>query len=137
MSKVINSLLICAGLCLHAQGSDSAKRFLGEWTAKFKDKIICTIRLQAGDPIGGQSEDCNINVDANGDLQEPDSANHSDEPSPIINAKLNGSTLTFEEKDGDDILKFEFTIVGEGKAELKIVGSPVAVKPIPFSRRQG
>jgi len=137
MLRLTTSLLILAGLCLHAQDSAPAKKFIGEWNAKFKDKIICTIRLTPGEPISGQSENCNINVDANGDLQEPDPASHADEPSPILNPKVQGSTLTFEEKDDDDVIKFEFTIVGDGKAELKIVGAPVAVKPIPFLRQQG
>ncbi len=135
MLRLTNTLLIVGGLCLHAQDSAPAKKFIGEWNAKFKDKTICTIRLRSGDPISGQSESCDINVDANGDLQESDSANRSEDPSPILNPKVQGSTLTFQEKDDDDTLKFEFTIVGDGKAELKIVGAPVAVKPILFSRQ--
>ena len=136
MPRLRNTLLIFAGLCLHAQDSASVRKFIGEWHARFKGKIICTIRLGSGDPISGQTENCSINVDANGDLREPDSAG-SGEPSPILNPKVQGSTLAFEEKDGDEVLKFEFTIVGDGKAELKIVSAPVVVKPIPFSREQG
>jgi hypothetical protein len=60
------------------------------------------VRLKAGDQISGETEACSIHVDSNGDLQEPESSEHSDRPSPILNAKLQGHTLTFEEKDDDD-----------------------------------
>ena len=136
MLRLTNTLLILGGLCLHAQDSDPATKFIGESNAKFKDKTICTIPLRPGEPIAGQSEDCDISVDANGDLKEPDSARRSEESSPILNPRIQGPTLSFEEKDGDDTLKFEFTILGDGKAELKIVrGAPVAVKPILFLRQ--
>lgn len=128
-------LFVLGSLSLSAQDSDTAKKFVGEWQARFKDKVICTIRLKSGDPISGQAENCRINVDANGDLQEPDSDGQPDTPSPIMNAKLSGSTLSFEEKEGDDVIKFEFTLVGEGKAELKILDAPVSLKPIPFVRQ--
>jgi len=137
MLRLRTVALVFAAICLHAQDSDTARKFIGEWTAKYKDTVICTIRLKPGDPISGESEDCNISVDANGDVQEPDPASHSDEPSPILNAKLQGSTLAFEEKEGDEVIKFEFTVVGDGKAELKLINAPVPVKPIPFSRERG
>jgi len=137
MLRSAATLFLAAAFVLHAGDSDAAKKFLGEWNAKYKDTVVCTIRLTAGDPIDGQSENCNLNVDANGDLQEPDPSVHSDSPSPILNPRVLGSTLAFEEKEGDETLKFEFTLVADGKAELKIIDAPVAVKPIPFSRKAG
>lgn len=126
-------LLIAAPLT--AQDAEAQKKFAGTWEAKWKDKVICTIRLKAGEPISGETEACNINVDANGDLQEPESTDHSDAPSPILNAKLEGDTLRFEEKDGDDVLKFEMKLLGDGRAELRILDSPVPIKPIHFDRK--
>ena len=134
MFRLASAVLLFGAVCLQADDSDTAKKFIGEWQAKYKDTVVCTIRLHPGDPISGEAEACNINVDANGNLQEPDPANQSDEASPILNAKVQGSTLTFEEKEGDDIIRFEFTAVGDGRAELKLMNAPVAVKPIPFSR---
>src|ERR1039458_7842630 len=99
------------------------------------EKVICTIRLKAGDQISGETAACNINVDANGDLQEPESTDQPDSPSPILNAKLHGETLNFEEKDGDDVLKFEMKLAGDGQAELRILDAPVPVKPIHFARK--
>jgi hypothetical protein len=126
-------LLAC--LPLAAQDAEAQKKFAGAWEAKFKDKVICTIRLKAGDGISGETDACSINVYANGELQEPESNERPDTPSPILNAKLHGDTLTFEEKDGDDVLKFEMKLTGDGQAELKILDAPVAVEPIHFARK--
>jgi hypothetical protein len=111
------------------------KRLAGTWEAKWKDKVICTIRLKAGEHISGEMEACNINADANGDLQEPEPSDHSDPPSPIVNAKLEGDTLRFEIKVDDDALKFEMKLLGDGRAEVKILDSPVPIKPIHFDRK--
>jgi hypothetical protein len=126
-------LLAC--LSLIAQDTDAQKKFAGTWEAKFRDKVICTIRVKAGDPISGETAACSIDVDENGDLKEPDSTDRPDEPSPMLNPKLQGDTLTFEEKDGDDVLKFEMKVVGDGQAELRILNSPVPIKPIHFARK--
>ncbi|HEY9139280.1 MAG TPA: hypothetical protein VIN93_00215 [Bryobacteraceae bacterium] len=128
-------MLLLSCLPLAAQDAAAQKKFAGSWEAKFKDKVICTIRLKAGEQISGETDACNINVDGNGDLQEPDPTNNPDEPSPILNPKLNGDTLTFELKDGDDVLKFEMKLVGDGRAELRILDSPIPVKPIHLTRK--
>ena len=134
-SFVVFFLSLVACLCLAAQDTDASKKFAGTWEAKFKDKVVCTIRLRAGDSISGESEACNINVDANGNLQEPEPGADAGTPSPILNAKLHESTLTFEIKEGDDVLKFAMKLVGDGQAELTILDAPVAVKPIRFLRK--
>jgi hypothetical protein len=126
-------LLAC--LPLTAQDTDAQKKFAGTWEAKFKDKVICTIRVKAGDPISGETAACSIDVDENGDLKEPDSTDRPDQPSPMLNPRIQGDTLTFEEKEGDDVLKFEMKVVGDGQAELRIVNSPVPLKPIHFTRK--
>jgi hypothetical protein len=126
-------LLAC--LPLTAQDADGQKKFAGTWEATFKDKVICTIRVRAGEAISGETADCSINVDENGDLKEPDSTDRPDKPSPMLNPKLQSDTLTFEEKDGDDVLKFEMKVVGDGQAELRILDAPVPVKPIHFARQ--
>ncbi len=127
------SLIAC--LCLAAGDTDASHKFAGTWEAKVKDKVVCTIRLRVGDSISGETEDCDINVDADGNLQEPESSPDADTPSPILNAKLHESTLTFEVKEGDDAVKFAMKLVGDGQAELTILDAPVALKPIRFLRR--
>jgi len=126
-------LLAC--LPLAAQDAAAQKKFAGTWEAKLKGQVICTIRVKAGEEISGETADCSINVDENGDLKETDSADRPDQPSPMLNPKLQGDTLTFEEKDGDDVFKFEMKVVGDGQAELKILDSPVPIKPIHFARK--
>jgi hypothetical protein len=135
MSRSVAALLtLLTCLPLGAQDSDLQKKFIGTWEAKFKDKVICTIRVKAGDPISGETSACNINVDQNGDLKEPDSEPPG-QPSPMLNPKLHGDTLTFDNQDGDDIIKFEMKVVDDGQAELRILDSPIPVKPIHFARK--
>lgn len=136
MPRLVIALLpLLACLPLAAQDADAQKKFAGTWEAKFKDKVICTIRVRAGESISGETADCSIEVDENGDLKEPDSTDGPDEPSPMLNPRVHGDTLTFEEKDGDDVLKFEMKVVGDGQAELRILDSPVPIKPIHFVRK--
>jgi hypothetical protein len=132
-ASVLLPLLAC--LPLAAQDANVQKKFAGTWEAKFKDKVICTIRVKAGDPISGETANCGISVDANGDLQEPDSADRPDQPSPMLNPKVHGDTLTFDEKEDDEVLKFEMKIVGDGQADLTILDAPVPIKPIHFARK--
>ena len=134
MRKFVVALLtLLAGLPLAAQDAEAQKKFAGTWEAKFKDKVICTIRVKAGEQVSGEMADCNISVDGNGDLQESESTQH-DTPEPMLNPRVQGDTLSFESKDYNDVVKFEMKLIGEGKAELKILDPPVAVKPIPFKR---
>lgn len=136
MPKFLVVLLpVVACLSLAAPSANAQGKFAGTWEAKFKDRVICTITVRSGEPISGELADCNINVDENGDLKEPESGGGPDTPSPMINPKVEGDTLRFEEKDGDDSIKFEMKLVGEGQAELRILEAPVLVKPIHFVRK--
>jgi hypothetical protein len=136
MPKLVIALLpLLACLPLAAQDAGAQKNFAGTWEAKFKDQVICTIRVRAGEPVSGETADCSINVDENGDLKEPDSSDQPDQPSPMLNPKLQGDTLTFEVKEGDDVIKFEMKVVGDRQAELKILDAPIPVKPIHFARK--
>jgi hypothetical protein len=121
---MIALLPLLTSLPLAAEDADAQKKFAGTWEAKLKDKVICTLRLKAGEQISGETESCSINVDANGDLQERDT-----------NAKLQGDALRFEEKNDDEVLKFEMKLIGESRAELRILDAPVPIKPIRFERK--
>ncbi len=134
-SFMIALVSLLASLPLAAQDAEAQKQFAGTWEAKWKDKVICTLRLKAGEQIAGETVACSFQVDANGDLQEPESAEHPDNPLPILNAKLTGDTLTFEENDGDEVMKFEMKLIADGQAELRILDAPVPIKPIRFDRK--
>ena len=136
MPRFVTALLpLLACLPLAAQDAEAQKKFAGTWEARFKDKVICTIRVKAGEPISGETADCSISVDENGNLKEPDPADRLDKPSPMLKPEVHGDTLTFEEQDDDDVLKFEMKLVGDGEAELRILNSPVPLKPIRFARK--
>ena len=130
------AVLLLACPCLLAHDT-AALKFAGTWEARFKDKVICNMRINAGDPISGETFLCFINADENGDLKEPapDSANQPAKYSPMLNMKVHDDTLRFEDQDGDDVLRFEMKLVGDGEADLKILNSPVPVKPIHFRRK--
>jgi hypothetical protein len=132
---MIALLPVLTSLPLAAQDGAAQKKFAGTWVAKWKDQVICTLRLKAGEQISGEMAACSIQVDANGDLKEPEPTEHSDKPSPIVNAKLQGDTLTFEDKDDDEVVKFEMKLIGEGHAALRILDPPVPIKPIHFDRK--
>ncbi len=129
--------LMFAALPLLAQDAAATdqKRFAGVWEAKVNGKVVCTIRVKTVDPISGETAACNISVDGNGDLQEPQSSEPSDDVTPMNAPKVTGDTLSFEERDNNDVIKFELKIVGEGHAELKILDAPMSIKPIPFARK--
>lgn len=135
MTKLTIAALIFAAFPLLAQAPDAPSKFFGTWEAKVDSTVVCTIRLKAGDPISGATEACSIHADSNGNLLLPDSNTRSDQPASIINARLNGDTLNFEEKDDDGVTKFELTLTGDGKADLKLPEAPVLIKPIHFARK--
>jgi hypothetical protein len=122
---------------LWAQDSKSQQRFAGTWEAKYKGTVFCTIKLEAGERISGSTVACNIRVDENGDLMEPDSAGNSDKPSPILNPGIHGDTLSFEVKDDDDEeqIKLEMQLTGEGQADVRFIDTPTKIKPIHFTRK--
>jgi len=135
MQKVVLGLLaLFASLPLSAQDA-AAGRFAGTWEAKFKDKVICTIRVKAGDPMSGETANCNIQVDGNGDLEESEGSAAGGEAVEMIEPTVNGDSLSFSEKDGDDILKFTLKLTGDGQAELSILNAPIAIKPIRFAKK--
>ncbi len=123
--------------CQAAQDAGAQQRFAGTWEAKFKDKIICTIKLETGKTIFGAMHDCKINVNGEGDLIEPEASESDDKPDPILDPKIQGDTLSFEIKDGDEAqhLKFELKVTSGGQAELRFVSAPMPIKPIHFEKK--
>lgn len=132
---MIALLPVLSTLSLRGQDAEAQKKFVGTWDAKWKDKVVCTITLKAGVEISGEIVACNIHVDASGDLDGPESTSSDGTPAPILNAKLQGGTLTFQEKDDGDVVKFEMKLLGDGRAKLKILDAPVLIKPIRFDRK--
>jgi hypothetical protein len=38
-------------------------------------------------------------------------------------------------KDDDDVLKFEMKLLGDRRAEVRILDAPIPIKPIHFDRK--
>src|ERR1700722_9785423 len=108
MRPAIIALLAC--LSLAGQDAGAHKKFAGTWEAKWKDHVVCTINLKSGAEISGEMVACSIHVDASGDLDEPDASGSDGIPSPIRNPKVQGDLLTFEQHEGDDVIKFEMKL---------------------------
>ncbi len=132
--RILLLLLPLAALVL-AQDVAMQKRFIGTWEARFKDKVICTINLEAGHPLSGNMHACNVNVNADGDLIEPEGSD--DKTDQILDPKLQAETLSYsvKDEDGGEPLRFELKLTGEGHAELTFLNAPVKMKPIRFEKK--
>lgn len=116
-----------------AQG-DQTQRFSGTWRATVKDSVVCTIHLRVRDEISGSLEDCRIQTDADGNLIESEPSAPPPKPSPISNARITGTVLSFDDRDEGETISFEMTVVGEAMADLVVKNAPVKIKPIRFVR---
>ncbi len=65
----------------------------------------------------------------------PDSIDNLSKPALILNVRMRGDPLTFEEQDGNEVTKFELRVVGEGKAELTFSDALFRIKAIRFARK--
>ncbi len=134
--RIFILLLPLAALAL-AQDAATQKRFAGTWEAKLKDKTVCTLKLEAGETITGDMHPCDLNVNEQGELIEPESASSDDKPSPVLHPKIDGDTLSFSVKDStdEDVMKFELKLTGARQAELHFIGAPIEIKPIQFEKK--
>ncbi len=139
MRKLTICILFLAALAslALAQDADAQKRFAGTWVAKVHDKVICTIKLEAAQPITGAMHACQINIDGDGQLIEPEESRADDKPEPILDPKIQGDTLSFglKDEDGEPPMKLELQLTGDRQAELRILDAPGPIKPIHFARQ--
>lgn len=114
--------LLLAGV---ASAAAARGRFAGHWVATFKGTDICILEIEeSGDKVTGYTKFCKISVDQNGDLVEAEAPDGTEPDEPFFN-----------QQDDAERMKFELKLTAEGKAELRIVDTPVAIKPIRFERR--
>ena len=128
------ALLTLAALPALCQAPDG--RFAGTWQAKVKDSVICTIDIHVNGKITGSIHDCRIQVDHDGNLQEPDEPAPHGDPTPIAKPRVDGDTLTFETKDetDPDWTTLEFRLKSNVAADLTIPHAPMKINPIRFTR---
>ena len=131
------SIAFCSALFSAALWSqeDTAEqgRFAGTWQAKFNGSVFLTLRLEAGARMSGVLSTGRITVDKDGELTQAEPSPEGKE-SDIMHARFPAGSLTFEIEDDGEVTKFEMRITAASKAELRFLGQPVKIKPIPLDR---
>lgn len=132
------SAVLARSMSLQAssKASISAEKFAGTWHWMFHKKSFATMILAwDGSRITGSVTESRIALNDDGSLSMADPG-ESDVPSPINNAKLEGSALHVTVKDGDESFEFLVTLKDETHAEVRPVGAPANMKPIPAEKVQ-
>lgn len=113
--------------------SNTAKKFAGTWHWIFEGRSFATmILVRDGSNFTGTVTPSQIALDDNGELSQADPSDDST-PKPITKATLEGSALHVTVSDG-----FEFTVSlkDDTHAEIRPVGAPPKMKPIPAEKAQ-
>lgn len=114
-----------------SQPSNTAEKFAGTWHWMFDGKSFATmILVRSGSGLTGSVTGSKIALSDDGGLLRADPSDDS-KPSPITKATLEGSALHITTADG-----FEFTVTLKDNthAEIRPVGAPPNMKPIPAER---
>ena len=93
-----------------------------------------TLKLEMRNTISGTLSGGHIEVNRDGDIID---ASGGGRELPISNARIDGDTLWFDWKDGDDeTTKLAMKLSGEGEAHLQFLDVPegVKMKPIRLTR---
>jgi hypothetical protein len=132
-------------LLLFALLASQAAPYAGTWTAEHQGRTFIRLQLTTVDSAPhGTLGTGNIHVDKDGVVDEAEDVPFED---PIENIVVNGSTIAFARKDGNDIERFELRILGNDTAELILLPSEEVVrqlkqegiplpKPIRLQRRR-
>jgi hypothetical protein len=124
-------LFFAAGL---SAGQDQPS-FAGVWEGRFGDRVFCVLTVREEGGIEGTLSPGTIELNDDGDLIDA-KPSESGKPYPIERTRVEGRRLLFEAKDGDDdVLRFELRLLGDGKAELRVVGLPMKPIAMRASRR--
>ena len=68
------------------------KKFAGAWEANSRTGV------KVDEQVSGEMAACHMNVDGNGDLQEPDDTQTSDKPSHMVDAPVSVKPINFTRK---------------------------------------
>ena len=96
--------------------------YVGTWAAEQGGQIFVRLELTtANDTLGGRISLADIHIDPRGDVGEVRSA--LGQPTPVFDLAWRNQTLTFACKQGDDVDRFEMTLVDDGRADMRFVPS--------------
>jgi hypothetical protein len=126
------------GAALQASGTPNNAAelhpFVGIWNATFKGKVFETIKLedQQGKLVG-TVRGATIQLDNNGELTSAHAIDSND-PFPILEAKLVSGVLriTTKEKDSEEPIQFEMRLTGADEGELRLLAPPEVTAPKPW-----
>ena len=109
-------------LVLSALVQSGNQTYAGIWAAEQGGQIFVRLELTtANDTLGGRISLADIHIDPRGEIGEVRSA--LGQPTPVFDLARRNQTLTFACKQGDDIDRFEMTVIGDGRADLRFVPS--------------
>ena len=116
------------------KSSSPAEKFAGTWHWMFNKKSFATMMLAwDGSRFSGSVTESRIALTPDGTLSMADPTENST-PTPISNAKLEGSALRVTVKDGNDTFEFTVTLKDDTHAEIHPTGAPANMKPIPAEK---
>lgn len=114
-----------------SQASSKAEKFAGTWHWMFNGKSFATmILVRSGSGFTGSVTGSQIALNDDGGLLRADPSDDS-KPKPISKATLEGSVLHITVADG---FEFMVTLKDNTHAEIRPVGAPPNMKPIPAER---
>jgi hypothetical protein len=114
-----------------SQSSNTAEKFAGTWHWMFEGRSFATMSLvRSGSGYTGSVTGSQIALNDDGGLRQADPSDDST-PKQITKARLAGSVLHITVTDG-----FEFTVTlkDSSHAEIRPVGAPAKMKPIPAEK---
>jgi hypothetical protein len=116
--------------------SESARRFVGIWTAEFQDTMFLLLEIRTADgKFTGSIATGNIHTAEDGRLTDVSVPERS---TPLFDVSLDGNTLSFKRHDDDDIDRMQLTLTTRGTAELRFTGTDSEpaprVQPIQLTR---
>ena len=114
-----------------SQPSNTAEKFAGTWDWMFDGKSFATmILVRSGSGFTGSVTESRIALKDDGSLLRADPSEDST-PKPITKATLEGSALHITVADG---FEFMVSLKDNNHAEIRPVGAPPNMKPIPAER---
>ena len=115
--KALSMVLAITALSL---GQPGKTPIAGSWTAKFEGRTFIRLELKTvNGAIAGGISLGHLEVDRQGAVKTADAAPPN--LTPILDATLKGSTVTFSIKEGNDTDQFELRLLENADADLLIL----------------
>lgn len=105
---------------------------MGTWRAQLKDKTFALLRLkQDGEELAGWFAAGDINANDDGDVIEVTAEANGEQV--ILEPKLTDGKLTFQTKDENGPVSYEFTLTDSANGRLRVLVPEGGPKLNPFA----